>query len=81
MKSIIARLEQVIETKKDYSTPARLQIGKLFKMTRVLKGGIGVFEKVNSDEVLSTSKVKSVEIVEGLISIATENAIYYFEVL
>lgn len=77
----VAKLEQVIELKSNYVTPARLQVGKVFKITRVVMGERGIFEKVNSNEILSTSKVKSVEIVEELISIATENTIYHFEVI
>ena len=76
-----AKLEQVIELKSNYVTPARMQVGKVFKITRAVIGERGIIEKVNSNETLSTSKIKSVEIVEELISIATENTIYHFEVI
>ena len=31
-----AKLEQVIELKSNYVTPARMQVGKVFKITRTL---------------------------------------------
>lgn len=48
MKSIIARLMQVIETKSKYISAARKYIGTDFRITRVIPNERGIFEKVNS---------------------------------
>lgn len=81
MKSEIVKLGQVIELKSDYLTPARQYVGQIFKLTRVIIGEKAILERVNTKDFLGTSKVKSIEIVEDLISITTENTIYHFEVL
>lgn len=81
MKSVTVKLGQVIELKSDYLTPARQYVGQIFKLTRVVIGERAIFERVNTKDFLSTSKVKKIEIVEELISIATENTIYHFDVL
>lgn len=81
MKSIIARLMQVIETKPNYVTAARKYIGTDFRITRVIPSERGIFEKVNSEDYIATSTVKKIEITEENILVVTENTKYYFKVI
>lgn len=81
MNRVIGKLSRVKEIGKTSESVAKKFIGDYFRLTRVIVGERGIFEKVNSENILSTSKVKKIEIQEGLIFITTENSVYYFEVL
>lgn len=81
MESIIVRLMQVIEIKPDYITAARKYIGTDFRLTSIIPGERAVFEKINSENYLTTSTVKKIEIIEENILVITENSKYYFKIL
>lgn len=81
MKSFIVKLGRVKELKPGYKSAARIYVGDYFKIIKATLNERGIFEKVNSEVVLATSKIKNLEIKEDLVYITTENSLYFFEVL
>lgn len=78
MKSIIVKLISVKDGEKSMITD---NIGFDFRLTRLAIGDIAIFEKINSERFLSTSKVKDIKINEENIEISTQNLKYCFKVV
>lgn len=78
---IIAKLMYVSENENNYTTVARQKIGLDFELTRIIPKEPAIFSQINSECIMQTSPIESVEITEENIAVISKNTKYFFKML